>query len=211
MAVVLLRYRVETLAPSSGAHPSPAFYKLSGSAGVCPEGSVCPGGLAAPLALPGYFAWHENGKYEVHRCAGPNATERCLGFTSGDRSRDGNAWGQCGYRYRDFMCDGCGRRFDYEDPGEGYFRSNQNSCEKCPTTDPVLIVMMLATVVVLVLFLCFFVAVRLAKINVKAFAPFTIATDYYQMLAIMPLLQLGWPEQHEGMKRLRFHPELNHL
>ena len=34
MAVVLLRYRVETLAPSSGAHPSPAFYKLSGSAGV---------------------------------------------------------------------------------------------------------------------------------------------------------------------------------
>ena len=162
---------------------------------MCPEGSVCPGGLAAPLALPGYFAWHENGKYEVHRCAGPNATERCPGYTSGDKSRDGNAWGQCGYRYRDFMCDGCGRRFDYEDPGEGYFRSNQNSCEKCPTTDPVLIVMMLATVVVLVLFLCFFVAVRLAKINVKAFAPFTIATDYYQMLAIMPLLQLAWPEQ----------------
>ena len=34
MMMVLLRYRVETLFPSSGAHPSPAFYKLSGSAGV---------------------------------------------------------------------------------------------------------------------------------------------------------------------------------
>ena len=34
MVMVLLRYRVETLFPSSGAHPSPAFYKLSGSAGV---------------------------------------------------------------------------------------------------------------------------------------------------------------------------------
>ena len=34
MAFFLVRYRVESVFPSSSSHPSPAFYKLSGSAGV---------------------------------------------------------------------------------------------------------------------------------------------------------------------------------
>ena len=103
------------------------------------------------------------------------------------------------HRYNGATCQKCAAPQTYEVawaspsvPTEAYYEKD-GGCVRCPITDSSFLVVVGLLVVVALLIGCFFVSVRLAKINVKSFAPFTIAVDYFQMLTIMPLLDLAWP------------------
>ena len=120
-----------------------------------------------------------------------NATARCPGFNRGEVV-DGY---QCARGYSGDTCQKCAAPRTYESvgqPTEAYYDSG-GGCVPCPITDTGVLLFIAAAVLLALLAGCFFVSVRLAKINVKSFAPFTIALDYFQMLAIMPLLELAWP------------------
>ena len=153
---------------------------------------MCYGEDAPPVARPGYYAYAEANYsfFQVSECPA-NATARCPGFNRGE-AVDGY---QCARGYTGDTCQKCAAPRTYESVGrpfEAYYESG-GACVPCPITDSVVLLLIGVAVVVALLVGCFFVSVRLAKINVKSFAPFTIALDYFQMLAIMPMLGLAWP------------------
>ena len=90
-------------------------------------------------------------------------------------------------------CPGPNCNTEYANREEAWF-AKEGGCRRCQITNSGLLFVIGVVVVCALLVLCFFVSVRLAKINVKSFAPFTITLDYAQMLAIMPYLSLKWPK-----------------
>ena len=139
-----------------------------------------------------------------------NATLRCPGWMEGEPV-DGM---QCERGFTGPICRECAAPKTYADdprgllmqacPGpncgnayahrEEAWYGKEGGCRRCQITNSGLLFVIGVVVVIALLVLCFFVSVRLAKINVKSFAPFTITLDYAQMLAIMPYLSLKWPK-----------------
>lgn len=169
------------------------------------QGGNCTGGSALPLAKAKY--WYDgthpaapvpegkfwdgaqrlplNGSYplfEFYMCGEPKPEIKCPG---------GPPY-SCGDGYVDRTCIACNAS------GLGRFEKD-GECVECPeTTQGAVFVLIAMCLIFVVVGLCFLIAIKLAKINVKAFASFSIGVRYWQVISTFGTLNLCWPAPVEG-------------
>ena len=163
------------------------------------KGGNCTGGTNLPLALPKF--WYDgehpiehaamldgtplNGShplFKFYMCGEPHPHIKCPGGPPNS----------CGDGYIERTCIAC------NSSGTGRFEKD-GQCIECPeTTQGAIFVLIAMCLVFVVVGLCFLIAIKLAKINVKAFASFSIGVRYWQVISTFGTLNLCWPAPVSG-------------
>lgn len=163
------------------------------------KGGNCTGGTNLPLALPKF--WYDgehpiehaekldgtplNGShplFKFYMCGEPHPHIKCPGGPPNS----------CGEGYVERTCIAC------NSSGTGRFEKD-GQCIECPeTTQGAIFVLIAMCLVFVVVGLCFLIAIKLAKINVKAFASFSIGVRYWQVISTFGTLNLCWPAPVSG-------------
>ena len=120
--------------------------------------------------------------FTFYMCGEPHPDIKC----------PGGARETCGSGYVDRTCIAC------NSSGLGTFEKD-GECLPCPETgsDGVFVLIAVCLTVV-IMGLCFLIAIKMAKINVKAFASFSIGIRYWQVISTFGTLNLCWPASVAG-------------